>query len=237
MRTARRLALTLLMGACPVLLVSAPSLAADEEAEAAEVSAEVVAEEETFAEDGEHSDASHVVVANQHDPPPDPLLTDLDLAVWTGLIFVLMLVLLSQIAWKPILNALKAREENIGGAIEEAQKKLADAEAVLAKHQAELAGAADQVRALLDEARRDADATITKAKEDAKAEFEAERDRATRDIEQAKDAAVRALAERTAGLAIDLAGRVVKQDITPERQSEIVREALGRFSGNGPSAN
>ena len=168
---------------------------------------------------------------------PDPLATDPDLAIWTLIVFLVMLAILSQTAWKPIMEGLKARENNITGAIAAAQRTHEDAKALLAEHQAKIAGAAEQVREMLAEAQRDAESTIAKAKADAKAEFDEERKRATRDIEQAKDAAVRALAERTAGLAIDLAGRVVKQEITPARQSEIVREALGRFAGNGNSNN
>lgn len=167
----------------------------------------------------------------------DPLSTDPDLAIWTLVVFLAMLAILSQVAWKPIMEALKAREENIAGDLAAADQKHEEAKALLAQHQAELAGAADQVRELLEEARRDADATIAQAKADAKSEFEAERLRAERDIEQARSAAVRSLAEQTAGLAIDLAGKVVQQDISADRQKEIVHEALGRFAGSDPSAN
>ncbi len=207
-----------------ILLLLAPNVATY--AADAEVDSEILAAELAAG----HGDAAK-------GGGPDPLATDPDLAIWTLVVFLVMLALLSQTAWKPIMEALKAREDNITGSIAAAQRTHEEAKALLAEHQAKIAGAADQVREMLAEAHRDAEATIAKAKADAKAEFDVERERATRDIEQAKDAAVRALAERTAGLAIDLAGRVVKQEITPARQSEIVREALGRFSSNGPSAN
>lgn len=189
------------------------------------------------AEGESHSDGDHDHGDGHSKAAPDPLATDLDLAVWTGVVFLVMLVVLSQIAWKPIMEGLQAREDNIAGNLAAADAKHEEAKALLADHQAQLAGAADEVRALLEEARRDADATIAQAKADAKAAADTERERAVRDIEQAKDAAVRQLAERSAGLAIDLAAKVVRQDITAERQSEIVRDALGRFSGGGPSAN
>lgn len=203
--------------------------------EAAEVASEAEVAEAEHGDDASTSHDGHEEHAGHEEhggSAPDPLATDPDLAIWTLIVFLIMLALLSQTAWKPIMEALKSREDNITGAIAAAQQKHDEAKALLAEHQAQLAGAADQVRELLAEAHRDAEATIAKAKADAKAEFDAERERATRDIDQAKDAAVRALAERTAGLAIDLAGRVVKQEITPARQSEIVREALGRFNGN-----
>ncbi|TWT93439.1 ATP synthase subunit b, sodium ion specific [Botrimarina colliarenosi] len=247
MRDWQRVLTTLVFGvliAAYATACSAQDAAADESPadEAAEVAseAEVAAAADGDGHDADGHEEAHGDHAGHEDHPasaPDPLATDPDLALWTLGVFVAMLLILSQVAWEPIMKALKAREENIGGAIAEAQQKLEDAKGILAQHEAHLAGAADQVRELLAEAHRDAETTVAQAKANAKAEFEAERDRAMRDIDQAKDAAVRSLAERTAGLAIDLAGRVVKQDITPARQSEIVREALGRFSSNGPSAN
>lgn len=186
-------------------------------------------------EHGSHGEGAH---GDSHaEASPDPLATDPDLALWTAGVFFLMLAILSQVAWKPIMEGLKAREEGISGNLAAAEAKHEEAKALLEKHQQEMAGAAEQVRELLEEARRDADATMAQAKTDAKHEFELERERAMRDIDNAKDAAVRQLAEKTAGLAIDLAGQVVKQDISSNRQSEIVREALGRFSSSDPSSN
>lgn len=176
---------------------------------------------------GGHHDLGH---GNASPTLEDPSALNRDLAIYSFVVFLGLLTLLGRFAWPTISEALEAREKRIEGNIAEAENKLEEAKAVMAVHEAKLAGAADQVRELLEEARRDADATIAQAKADAKAEFEAERQRATRDIEQASDAAVRQLAEKTAGLAIDLAGRVVKQDISADRQSEIVREALGRFA-------
>lgn len=167
----------------------------------------------------------------------DPSALNKDLAIYTFVVFLGLLTLLGRFAWPTISEALEAREKRIEQNIADAEGQLEKAKGLVAEHEAQMAGAADQVRELLAEAHRDAEATVAKAKSDAKAEFEAERLRATRDIEQASDAAVRQLAEKTAGLAIDLAGRVVKQDISADRQSEIVREALGAFAKNEPSAN
>lgn len=176
-----------------------------------------------------HGDASPSIA--------DPSALNRDLAVYTLVVFAGLFLLLLKFAWPTISEALEAREKRIEQNIADAESQLEKAKTIVAEHEATMANAADQVRELLEEARRDADATISTAKAEAKAEFEAERQRATRDIEQASDAAVRQLAEKTAGLAIDLAGRVVKQDISADRQSEIVREALGAFSNAGPSDN
>ncbi|TWT48853.1 ATP synthase F0 subunit B [Botrimarina hoheduenensis] len=203
-------------------------------ADSAEADAEAAGADDTHdAAAHDHADAD----AHAAKGGPDPLATDPDLAIWTFVVFLAMLAILSQVAWKPIMDGLQAREDGIAGNLAAADQKHEEAKALLVEHQAKLAGAADEVRALLEEARRDADATIAQAKADAKAVAESERLRAVREIEQARDVAVRQLAERSAGLAIDLAAKVVRQDISAERQAELVRDALGRFSEAGPSSN
>lgn len=189
--------------------------------------------------EGDHGDHGHHDLGHGDASPSldSPAAFSRDLAIYTFVVFLGLLAVLWRSAWPTITEALEAREKRIEQNIADAEGQLEKAKALVSEHEATMANAADQVRDLLDEARRDADATVARAKSDAKAEFEAERLRATRDIEQASDAAVRQLAEKTAGLAIDLAGRVVKQDISADRQSEIVREALGRFANSDPSAN
>jgi F-type H+-transporting ATPase subunit b len=43
----------------------------------------------------------------------DLILPDFGLLVWTGITFSLLLFLLAKFAWKPILNAVNTREQNI----------------------------------------------------------------------------------------------------------------------------
>ncbi|QDU88624.1 ATP synthase subunit b [Pirellulimonas nuda] len=169
--------------------------------------------------------------------PPNPLTFDPDLALWTAAVFFVMLAVLTKFAWKPILAALKAREDGIAGDIASALQKHEEAKRVLIEHEAKLAGAAQQVREMLDEARRDAEATKSSIVAEATAAAKAERDRGVREIDQARDSAIKQMAEHSANLAIDLAARVVRQDISQDRQTEIVREAMGSFTANSPSNN
>src|SRR5262245_46770230 len=46
----------------------------------------------------------------------------LDLAIWTVVVFLLLLFVLGRFAWKPMLAGLQKREENIRGALAEATK-------------------------------------------------------------------------------------------------------------------
>src|SRR5690606_12825749 len=102
---------------------------------------------------------------------------------------------------------------------------------------ARLASAKDEVREMLEEARRDAEVTKGQIVAEADAAARAHRDRAVREIDQARDVAVRDLAETSANLAIDLAGKVVRQNLSGEQQSELVREAISKLASANPSKN
>ena len=52
----------------------------------------------------------------------DLIIPDFGLLFWTGLVFCLLLFVLTKFIWKPILNAVNAREEKISEALELAEK-------------------------------------------------------------------------------------------------------------------
>jgi F-type H+-transporting ATPase subunit b len=197
---------------------------------------EAAAEATTTQAADEHADdASHG--GNADAGEPNPLAVDLDLAIWTAVIFAALLLVLSKFAWPQITAALLAREKHITNQIAAAEAKHEEAKQLLAQHEARLAGAADEVRALLEEARRDAEHTKSQIIAEAKKAAQEESQRAVREVEQAKDAALHDLAKRSADAAIELASNVVRQQINPDRQAEIIREALGKLAANSASRN
>ena len=73
--------------------------------------------------------------------------------------FLLLFAILSKFAWPQIAAAIDERERKIADDIAAAAEKHEEAKRLLAEHEAKLAAAAGEVRALLDEARRDAEHT------------------------------------------------------------------------------
>lgn len=185
--------------------------------------------------DSGHGSAAHG--EGESGGEPNPLAIDLDLAIFTGVVFVLLFLVLSKFAWPQISAALVEREKRIEDNIASAQAKYEESKQMLAEHEAKLANAADEVRALLEEARRDAEYTKSQILGDAKKAADIERDRAVRDVERAADLAVKSLAETSANLAVDLASKVVQQNITADQQAQLVRDALSQLSIAEPSEN
>jgi F-type H+-transporting ATPase subunit b len=184
--------------------------------------------------------AAHEAEEAEHGAPkgdPNPLAFRTDLAVWTFIVFVILFGLLSYFAWPQIAAALDERERKIADNIAAAEAKLVEAQKVLAEHDAKLAATAGEVRALLEEARRDAEHTRKSIEEKGRQAAKDELDRAVREIERAKDAAIQQMATESANTAIDLARKVIREKLTPDEQSRIVRESLEKLRAATPSAN
>jgi F-type H+-transporting ATPase subunit b len=182
---------------------------------------------------GEASADSHEAAGSAN-----PLAVDPDLAIWTAVVFLVLMAVLGKFAWPPITKALEEREKRIADHIAAAEAKHDEAKAVLAQHEAKLAAAADEVRGLLEEARRDAEHTKSQIVAEARAAAQAEQDRAIREVHQATDVAMKQLAETSATLAVQLAGKVVQEELSASHQDRLVREAISRLTtATTPSKN
>lgn len=189
--------------------------------------AQAVAEAEEAGVDASHAESGG----------PNPLAVDPDLAIWTVVVFVLLFAILRVFAWPQIAAALDERERKITDNIAAAEARLADAQRVLAEHEAKLSAAAGEVRALLEEAQRDAEHTRKSIEEKGRQSAKDELDRALREIDRAKNGAIESLASASANVAIDLARKVIKGKLTNEEQNQIVRDAVGKLATTAPSKN
>ena len=82
---------------------------------------------------------------------------DPDLAFFTLIIFALLLLVLGKFAWGPIRDALDNREQSIAEQIAEAQRSHDEARRLLGEHEAKLAKAQEEIRGLMDDARKEAE--------------------------------------------------------------------------------
>ena len=174
----------------------------------------------SFAADPAHGDA-HAT--------PELLKADWYVAAATVVAFVLLLVILTKTAWKPILAGLQAREKGIRDQIEGAEKANADAKALLADYQTKVAKANEEARSIVEEGRRDAEALKAKLEGDARAEAQKERDRAIRDIELARQQALKDIYDEVATLSTDVASRILQQRLDPQSHRKLVDDAVASY--------
>lgn len=160
---------------------------------------------------------------------PNPLAIDPDLAIFTALVFLVLLAILGKFAWGPIIEALDRREKVVADHMASAQAAREDAQRLLAEHQARLAGAADEVRQMLDQARKEAELQKQQMVAEAQEAAASEKRRALAEIDAAKNSALHQLAQRSVDSAIGLAGKIVRRQLKPDDHAELIHEALQDF--------
>jgi F-type H+-transporting ATPase subunit b len=162
---------------------------------------------------------------------------DLGNAIWTLVIFFLLLVVLGKFAWKPLLSALQNREKFIRDSLETARRDRESAEARLHEYEQRLAKAQGEATALIEEARREAEAAKRRFEEEARKSGERMVEKAKRDIGSARDEAIKDLYAQSADLAVNVARNVIKRELTPEDQQRLIREAMSELRKKPASEN
>ncbi|VTR95416.1 atp synthase f0 subunit b : ATP synthase subunit b OS=Isosphaera pallida (strain ATCC 43644 / DSM 9630 / IS1B) GN=atpF PE=3 SV=1: ATP-synt_B [Gemmata massiliana] len=164
------------------------------------------------------------------------LKPDLVNSIVTVVVFGALLAILYTFAWGPILKGLQAREEAQFQAIADAKKAKEEAAALRTQLAAEMAKAADQVRAILDEARRDAEALKVAEREVGVKEAQAERERAARDLASERDALLKEVSQRAVDLASIMATKAIRQQVTIEKQSALVDDSIAELNASASRA-
>jgi F-type H+-transporting ATPase subunit b len=136
-------------------------------------------------------------------------------------------------AWKPIADGLEKRERLIANRIAEAERSNQDARQILADYEKKLSDSQQEVRALLEQARRDAEKVSRDMLARAKEEATAERQQSLQQIEAATAGALQELAQRSATLAVELAGKIVRRRLDPGDHAQLIREAVSEFAADG----
>lgn len=173
--------------------------------------------------------AEEAGAAEHHQPNTNPLSIDPDLAIVTVIVFVVLLVVLGKFAWGPIIAGLEKREKSIADQIDEAKRCADKANATLQQYEAKLAAAADEVKAMIADARREAETAKEKIVAEAHAAAQRERERAVADIKLATDHAVRQLAQKSVDTAVLLAGRMLRKEVSVDTHAQLIRESLEQF--------
>ncbi len=150
-------------------------------------------------------------------------------AIWTLVIFVLVIVVLRKYAWGPILANLQKREEFIRDSLHQAEKDRSEAEQRLTEYTRKLDNARQEVEALLQQARRDAETARKQTVAEARQEANRMIHQARQEIELARDQAVQDLYAEAGALATGVAGRIIQRELKPEDHWDLIQQSLDQF--------
>lgn len=163
----------------------------------------------------------------------DNPLVQLDpgLFIWTIITFLILLTLLSKFAWKPLLNALEKREDEITNSLKNAEKARKELERLTTEGDEIIAQARSEAQAIVSEGKKAADqlkdSTLLKAKEEAVTNLE----QAKEQIQVEKDKAIAEIKGEVVGLSLSIAEKLVKKNLNEEDNKSLINESLKHIKG------
>ncbi|MEP7008979.1 MAG: F0F1 ATP synthase subunit B [Acidobacteriota bacterium] len=160
----------------------------------------------------------------------NPFSGDVGNAIWTVLIFGLVLFVLGKYAWGPILGGLQAREAFIREALEKADRDRKESAAKLQEYVDKINASRAEASAIVEEGKRDADALKARIEQDAKTEAQAIIARGKREIEIATDTAIKDLYARSTQLATEIASGILGREIQAKDHDQLVADTIARLS-------
>jgi F-type H+-transporting ATPase subunit b len=167
---------------------------------------------------------------------PNVLGGDIANAIWTLVIFGVLLAVLKRYAWPPLLRALQQREQMIHDALVQAKLERTEAEKLLAEYRRQIDRAREEATAIVEEGKRDAEAVRRRIHDETQAEARELVDRAKREIQLATDTAVKSLYDQTADLAVTIAGQVLGRAVGPDEHRAWIGQALEQIRKAPPAA-
>lgn len=146
--------------------------------------------------------------------------------LWTIINFFLLLILLRIIAWKPILNALKTRQETITDALNRAEAAKQEADRVLAENQKALRQAEAESQKVLKETREYAQRIQADAMAEAQDDTKKLMEQAHQEIGLSKQQALNELRTEVASLAVGAAEKILNESLDADRHKRLVDDYL-----------
>ena len=148
------------------------------------------------------------------------------LIFWTSLVFVVLLVLLKVFAWKPILSAVNKREQSIREALESAELAKEEIARLTADNKELLKEAHIERDNILKRAKEVEAGIIAEAKNIAKVQADKLVEQAREVIQTEKQAAVTELKNQVAVLSIEIAEKIVREQLSDAVKQKALATSL-----------
>ena len=148
------------------------------------------------------------------------------LILWTIITFLVVVLILRAVAWKPLLAALNGREEKIRSSLQHAEQAQQEAQRLLEANRRQLALAEEQSQRIIREGRTLGERLKAEIMEKANASSRHMIDQAKEEIKREKESALVQLRGEVADLAIMAAGKILDANLDTAKQRQLVDAAI-----------
>ena len=150
----------------------------------------------------------------------------LGLMIWTLVLFLFTMWVLSKVAFPKIQEALDKRAKTISESIEAAERQRKESDELLAEYRARLSEAREQADDIMARARKSAETAEAEAAASGREKREELVEAAKRDIEAETRRSLDQIRQEVADLTVLATERVTRKSLNPEDQKRLVEEAL-----------
>jgi F-type H+-transporting ATPase subunit b len=151
------------------------------------------------------------------------------LMIWTLIAFAITFFVLKRYAFGPIQKLIDERRERIRQSVEEADRVRDEARSLLEEHKALIGQARSEAEAILAEARKIADAQQQRMREETEEDRQRRLEETTRQIDQARIQALNDLKTAVAELSLEAAEKITRKSLTDADQKRLIDEALAEI--------
>ena len=152
---------------------------------------------------------------------PDP-----GLYIWTIATFLILVGLLARFAWRPLLQALDARQQSIRQSLDDARRAKQDLERLHTESAKLLAQARVEAAEIVSRSRSDADRLREELKEKARAEAAGLLKNAERQIDLEASRAVQQIRQEAIDISIEIASKVLQRNVSREDNERLIEETF-----------
>ena len=149
------------------------------------------------------------------------------LLFWMTISFLTLMFILKRFAWGTIMGALKEREDSISEALDQARLAKEEMDKLHSSNEKLLEDAKAERNEMIKEARELKDSIVAEAKEKAKEVTDKEMISARENIAREKTAAVSEIREQVALLSIEIAEKILKEQLSDgDKQKQRAEDML-----------
>ncbi|MCF4100673.1 F0F1 ATP synthase subunit B [Gillisia sp. M10.2A] len=157
----------------------------------------------------------------------DLITPEIGLFFWQTIVFLVLIFLMAKFAWKPILGAVKNREDSINDALASAENARKEMQNLQADNDKLLKQARAERDAILKEARELKEKVVSEATGEAQEKADKIVAQAQAIIQNEKNAAMADIKNQVAALSIQIAEKVVREELSnKDRQQKLVEDML-----------
>jgi F-type H+-transporting ATPase subunit b len=144
--------------------------------------------------------------------------------------FLVFIWLLWRFAVGPIVKVLDDRQDKIRESMASAERMQAELKATQARNEEVLLEARREAQEILAASRKNGEQLLARAREEANTQAETYLTRAQETMRQETDQAREQLRQEVADLAVLAAGRIIRKELDPQAQRQLIEETLAGAS-------